>query len=529
MTDTLRNDRPWPLVADAGAPPPGPPGPPPGDAGDDEGTVLRSSPWRALLLVAALGGLALLGLPIFLMVLAILVSVFLHEMGHYLAAKKTGMKVTEFFIGFGPKLWSFQRGETEYGAKLIPAGAYVRIIGMHNLEEVDPADEPRTYRQQAYWKRMVTVFAGPAMNLLIGFTLMVGLLAVEGRSDPSEWVVGSTVAGGAAEAAGIEAGDDLVSIDGQPVSDWDAFAEVVRASAGQTVDVLVVRDGEELVLPMTVGERLTEEGAEAFGGGLYADDVVQAVDGVAVTSFDELEAELAGREGEVVALEITRRVVEDDAVVDRTATLEVTVPDELPADAVVGFAGLSRASGAPERLSPLEAVGEGASQFGATTVEVAKGFATIFSPSGISSYIETVFSTPPTSTDDVVEAPPTSELPPPASAASAPAEDGNRFVSVLGIVQMGDAMAEQSWAAFLGLVILMNIFLGMVNLLPLPPLDGGHLAVATYEEVRTRISGRRYHADMAKLLPVTYAVFMVFVFIGLSSLYLDVVDPLQLP
>ena len=94
---------------------------------------------------------------------------------------------------------------------------------------------------------------------------------------------------------------------------------------------------------------------------------------------------------------------------------------------------------------------------------------------------------------------------------------------------MGDAMAEQSWAAFLGLVILMNIFLGMVNLLPLPPLDGGPLAVATYEEVRTRISGRRYHADMAKLLPVTYAVFMVFVFIGLSSLYLDVVDPLQLP
>ena len=79
---------------------------------------------------------------------------FVHELGHFLAARRAGMKVTEFFLGFGPRIWSFRRGETEYGLKAIPLGAYVRIIGMNNLEDVDPADEPRTYRAKGYWSRV---------------------------------------------------------------------------------------------------------------------------------------------------------------------------------------------------------------------------------------------------------------------------------------------------------------------------------------------------------------------------------------
>ena len=90
------------------------------------------------------------------MVIALLVMIFLHELGHYLTAKWAGMKVTEFFLGFGPRIWSFQRGETEYGLKAIPAGAYVRIIGMHNLDEVPPEDEPRTYQNQPYWRKMAS-------------------------------------------------------------------------------------------------------------------------------------------------------------------------------------------------------------------------------------------------------------------------------------------------------------------------------------------------------------------------------------
>src|SRR2546421_10982618 len=84
-------------------------------------------------------------------VIAIVVMIMLHELGHFATAKWAGMKVTEYFLGFGPRLWSIRRGETEYGVKAIPAGGYVKIIGMTNLEEVDPADEPRTYRQKPFW------------------------------------------------------------------------------------------------------------------------------------------------------------------------------------------------------------------------------------------------------------------------------------------------------------------------------------------------------------------------------------------
>ena len=114
------------------------------------------------------------------MILGLVVTIFLHELGHYLTAKRSGMKVTEFFIGFGPKIWSFQRGETEYGFKVIPAGAYVRIIGMNNLDESDPADEARTYRQQSFPKRLLVVSAGSLSHLVQAFVIGVVLLGVVG-------------------------------------------------------------------------------------------------------------------------------------------------------------------------------------------------------------------------------------------------------------------------------------------------------------------------------------------------------------
>ncbi|HEY5698935.1 MAG TPA: site-2 protease family protein, partial [Acidimicrobiales bacterium] len=122
-------------------------------------------------LVGLVGALVALGLfggwPILAVVVSLIVMIFMHELGHYITAKRAGMKVTEFFIGFGPRIWSFQRGETEYGVKAIPAGAYVRIIGMNSLEEVDPADESRTYRQKSYPRRMSVAVAGSAMHFLM--------------------------------------------------------------------------------------------------------------------------------------------------------------------------------------------------------------------------------------------------------------------------------------------------------------------------------------------------------------------------
>ena len=113
--------------------------------------------------------------------LGIILMVMLHEFGHYWTAKRSGMKVTEFFVGFGPRLWSFTRGETEYGVKAIPAGGYVRIIGMTNLEEVDPADEPRTFRQGTPGKRLTVILAGVTVNLIIAFVLFFVVIAGQGR------------------------------------------------------------------------------------------------------------------------------------------------------------------------------------------------------------------------------------------------------------------------------------------------------------------------------------------------------------
>ena len=114
-------------------------------------------------------------------IVGLVLTIMLHEWGHYIAAKKSGMKVTEFFLGFGPRLWSVRKGETEYGIKAIPFGGYVKIIGMSNLErDIDPADEPRTYRQGSYPKRMLVALAGVATHFLMAFTLLVILLSAVG-------------------------------------------------------------------------------------------------------------------------------------------------------------------------------------------------------------------------------------------------------------------------------------------------------------------------------------------------------------
>src|SRR3712207_5048135 len=146
-----------------------PPPEPRSRAAVDEQVQPRTGSFVGLALILALFALAGIagGLNLLVIIAAIVVMIFLHELGHYLTAKWAGMKVTEFFIGFGPRIWSFRRGETEYGVKAIPAGGYVKIIGMHNLEQVDPADEARTYRQQPFWRRLSVAVAGSTMHFII--------------------------------------------------------------------------------------------------------------------------------------------------------------------------------------------------------------------------------------------------------------------------------------------------------------------------------------------------------------------------
>ena len=217
----------------------------------------RASDWLRLALIVA--AVVAIGFATSLSVLAIIVAlvfmIFMHELGHYVTAKWAGMKVTEFFIGFGPRLWSFRKGETDYGLKPIPAGAYVRIIGMTNLEEVDPADEARTYRQQSFPRRRVG--GGGRLDHALPDGHRAGLHRARrlrrGRrraptAGPSVRSRGSRAAPAPAADAGLQLGDRIVEVDGQHFDDYDDMRAYLRAHPGQAVQLVVERDGEQVTL-----------------------------------------------------------------------------------------------------------------------------------------------------------------------------------------------------------------------------------------------------------------------------------------
>ena len=152
------------------------------DVPGEEQTAGGPKAWLALAvilgLLVALGFYSIWAL---VFVIGLLVSIFLHELGHFVTARKTGMKVTQFFLFMGPKLFSFRRGETEYGLRAIPLGAFVRIVGMNNLDPVDPEDEPRAYRSKSYPRRMLVITAGSIMHMLIAVVLLFAVYAVNGQ------------------------------------------------------------------------------------------------------------------------------------------------------------------------------------------------------------------------------------------------------------------------------------------------------------------------------------------------------------
>ncbi|MFT7503673.1 MAG: RIP metalloprotease RseP, partial [Gammaproteobacteria bacterium] len=158
-----------------------------------------------LSMLAILGLFAWLGFAnfwIFVFVVGVVISIFLHELGHYLTAKWSGMKVTQFFLFFGPRLWSFRRGETEYGVRALPLGAFVRIIGMNRMDEVEPGDESRAYRQKSFPRRLLVISAGSIMHILIAITLLFGVYSVAGEDTVRDGVeVKTLVDGGAAQSA----------------------------------------------------------------------------------------------------------------------------------------------------------------------------------------------------------------------------------------------------------------------------------------------------------------------------------------
>jgi membrane-associated protease RseP (regulator of RpoE activity) len=409
----------------------------------------RAALVRLALIVAAaiIAGVALGIGTVLLVILALIVMIMLHELGHFATAKWGGMKVTEYFLGFGPKLWSIRRGETEYGIKALPLGGYVKIPGMNNLEEVDPRDEPRTYRQAPYRWRLAVGLAGSTMQFLLAIVLLFALNTAVGLPNPDkpttriEQVLALSSGESPAQKAGFRPGDVIVALDGSPVTSWTEMTNFVKAHPNQSLDVTVRRHGRLLTLhPTTV-------------------DLSQ----VDIKNFP--------------------------------ASSRPTAP--------TGFLGLSAAP-AVERAGPVAGLGRSFVDFGRTVRSSVSSLVHFFSPSGISSYAKTL------------------------SGGNGAGSQGPRPVSIIGAVDVASqATATMGIRGFLLVFIPIDIFIGLINLLPLLPFDGGHVAIATYEWIRSR-PGRRYYADAAKLLPVTYTVVLLLLFFFVVITFNDINHPVHI-
>jgi membrane-associated protease RseP (regulator of RpoE activity) len=340
------------------------------------------------------------------------------------------MKATQFFLFMGPKLWSFRRGETEYGLRAYPIGAFVRIIGMNNLDDVDPADEPRAYRNQSYPKRMLVICAGSLMHMIIAITLLFGVYATKGALGPSgEVVLTSVVAGSPASEAGVQPDDRVVSVDGQAVSNPDEFVAVIRSNEpGDIIPLVVERDGSEVEL--TVGLGADTRPGDTFG---------------------------------------------------------------------LAFMGVSSAELQGWSTMPIgEAAVRSVSDLGKAAWQSVGGVVKVLNPVNIWQHLTGANTDPTTQPTTVVGV--------------------SRFSDLVG--------AETGFGGILLMLAGVNVFVGLLNLFPMLPFDGGHAAIATYERLRSRKGQPQYHADVSKMVPVAMAMMGLLVFLMLAGLYLDFARPL---
>jgi len=187
-------------------------------------------------------------------VVALGVLVFVHELGHFLTAKRVGVKVLRFSIGFGPVFWRRKRGETEYALSAVPLGGYVKMLGedADGDEPVSEADRPRAFSAQGPLRRAAIIFAGPATNFVFAFAVYALVFVLVGAAVPSnEPRIGGVSPSTAAERAGLKMGDRVLSIDGTPVASWESLAKTVRSSEGRMLHLAVDRDGARLELDVT--------------------------------------------------------------------------------------------------------------------------------------------------------------------------------------------------------------------------------------------------------------------------------------
>lgn len=370
-------------------------------------------------------------------VVALLLSVMVHEFGHFITARRYGMWVSEFFVGFGKRIWSVQRGETEFGVKAIPAGGYCKIEGMSPNDAMPEGEEDRAFYKASSGKKLIVLGAGSFLHFVLGYLLLFVLFAGVGTNQVLP-IIGEVVPNSAAQSAGIQVGDEVVSINGVEVTTWYKDVEAIRNSQGKELTLGLLRDGQNITITAT--PRLTDiDGTERYVLGI-----------VNITGLK--------RSG----------VVE-------SASNSFKVTKSFLSESVKSLAKL------PEKIPAL---------WGATV--------------------------------------------------RGEERDANGLVGVVGVARVsGEAVGSdkltpmERLATFLLIVASLNIFVGIFNLLPILPLDGGHMAVAIADELRAflaRLRGRPRPApiDVTVLTPITMVVFVVLACLTLLLLVADVINPVTL-
>lgn len=387
-------------------------------------------------------------------VVALLFSVMLHETGHFVLARKFGMKVTRYFVGFGPTIWSTWRGDTEYGIKALPFGGFVKIVGMHSMDDPDdPEDEPQAFRNKPAWQRILVLLAGSAMHFIIALVLVFGLALAVGIASDNVTQLGTISAcvpasvsaydngtctpsdpASPAKLAGLRVGDTVTAFDGHPVSNFTQLGDAIRAvPPGSSATITVRRNGKLVTLPIK-------------------------------------PASVNGRNGSYLGI--------GPAVLFQVA-------------------------------SPLGAIEYSGSTFGQVLVGSAQAV------TALPRELPKLFDKQP-------------ENP-----------SGGQLIGVVGAAEATgtEVASNDGWQYKVSFVLLLiaslNIFVGAFNLLPLLPLDGGHIAVIIYERIRAwlaRLRGRPDPglADMAKFLPVSFSVFIVLIVFSLALVAANILNPVSL-
>lgn len=384
-------------------------------------------------------------------IVAMLLSVMIHEWGHFITARKYGMKVTEFFLGFGPRIWSTKRGETEFGIKAIPAGGYCRITGMTPIEPIAEEDSGRAFYKASVPRRLVVLGAGSFLHFILALLILTLFFAAVGLPREStrlgevlpcikESSAPCTSKDPVAPAftSGFKAGDDIQAVDGKKISTWSEVGAAIRGGAEKSLTFTLLRDGASI--DITVTPLRYQSGESSFG-----------IIGV-----------ISERENKRYPLHsaVAASVREGGNIAAGSVRALFALPSKIPALFGATFGG--------ERRDPEGLVG---------VVGVAR------------------------------------------VSGEAASSEGGSLAEKIGF--------------FLLIIASLNIFVGIFNLIPLLPLDGGHMAVALFDGYRRSRARRRglpppAPFDVTRLMPITLVVIAALATLSILLLFADIVNPIRL-